>query len=148
MQRPCQDLDCQSKSLATSRLGSIRIKTATCQCSGDGKPPCRFWDGKPRPACRSSGSNQVVICRCYVRGRAAKSRPTISATAPKKMQASRGSGYQPKTLANTNGATMVASDSIMNFGVSTLSLPHVIFSLGTAPEYEPKLVVESLIWQK
>ena len=57
-------------------------------------------------------------------------------------------GYQPRTLANTNGATIVASDSIMNFGVSTLSLPHVIFSLGTAPEYDPKLVVESLIWQK
>jgi len=43
---------------------------------------------------------------------------------------------------------MVASDSIMYFGVSTLSLPQVIFSLGTAPEYDPKLVVESLIWQK
>lgn len=43
---------------------------------------------------------------------------------------------------------MVASDSIMYFGVSTLNLPQVIFSLGTAPEYDPKLVVESLIWQK
>ena len=29
------------------------------------------------------------------------------------------------------------------------SLPHVILhSFGTAPEYEPQLVVESLIWQK
>src|SRR5207249_5865760 len=56
--------------------------------------------------------------------------------------------YQPSTFANTSGATMVASDSMMYFGVSTLNLPHVIFSLGTAPEYDPKLVVESLIWQK
>jgi hypothetical protein len=32
---------------------------------------------------------------------------------------------------------MVASDSIMYFGVSTPSLPQVIFSFGTAPEYEP-----------
>ena len=32
------------------------------------------------------------------------------------------------------GATMVASDSMMNFGVSTPSLPQVIFSFGTAPE--------------
>jgi hypothetical protein len=47
-----------------------------------------------------------------------------------------------------SGATIVASDSMMYFGVSTLSLPQVIFSLGTAPEYDPKLVVESLIWQK
>ncbi len=31
---------------------------------------------------------------------------------------------------------MVASDSITNFGVSIPSLPHVIFSLGMAPEYE------------
>ena len=32
---------------------------------------------------------------------------------------------------------MVASDSTMNLGVSMPSLPQVIFSLGTAPEYEP-----------
>jgi hypothetical protein len=57
-------------------------------------------------------------------------------------------GYQPNTFAKTNGATIVASDSMTNRGVSTLSFPHVIFSFGTAPEYEPKLVVESLIWQK
>jgi hypothetical protein len=40
-------------------------------------------------------------------------------------------------MAKINGATMVASDSIMNFGVFIPSLPQVIFSLGTAPEYEP-----------
>jgi hypothetical protein len=39
--------------------------------------------------------------------------------------------------ANISGATIVASDSMMKRGVSTLNLPHVIFSLGTAPEYEP-----------
>src|SRR5206468_12768536 len=55
--------------------------------------------------------------------------------------------HQPRTFANMRGATIVASDSIINFGVSTLSFPHVIFSLGTAPEYDPKLVVGSLIWQ-
>jgi hypothetical protein len=54
-------------------------------------------------------------------------------------------GYQPKTFAKTKGATIVASDSITNRGVSTFSFPQVIFSFGTAPEYEPKLVVESLI---
>ena len=55
------------------------------------------------------------------------------------------SDYQPKILAKMSGATIVASDSIMNFGVSIFNLPQVIFSLGTAPEYDPKLVVESLI---
>jgi hypothetical protein len=55
------------------------------------------------------------------------------------------SDYQPKIFAKISGATIVASDSTMNFGVSMFSLPHVIFSLGTAPEYDPKLVVESLI---
>lgn len=40
---------------------------------------------------------------------------------------------------------MDASDSTMNFGVEASSLPQVIFSLGTAPEYEPYDVVESLI---
>ena len=59
-----------------------------------------------------------------------------------------GNRYQPRIFAKISGATIVASDSMMNFGVSTLSFPHVIFSFGTAPEYDPKLVVESLIWQK
>jgi hypothetical protein len=45
--------------------------------------------------------------------------------------------YQPSTSAKISGATMVASLSIMCFGVPTASLPHVIFSFGTAPEYEP-----------
>jgi hypothetical protein len=43
---------------------------------------------------------------------------------------------------------MDASDSITWLGVSTPNFPHVIFSFGTAPEYDPKLVVLSLIWQK
>ena len=38
------------------------------------------------------------------------------------------------TMAKINGATMEASDSTMKRGVSTASLPQVIFSLGTAPE--------------
>src|SRR5688572_31470771 len=46
------------------------------------------------------------------------------------------------------GATIVASDSMTNIGVSSVSLSHVIFSLGVAPEYEPYEVVESEIWQK
>lgn len=45
--------------------------------------------------------------------------------------------YQPRMSANISGATIVASDSTMNFGVFSESLPQVIFSLGTAPEYEP-----------
>ena len=56
--------------------------------------------------------------------------------------------YQPRILAKMSGATIVASDSMIYFGVSMLSFPQVIFSFGTAPEYDPKLVVESLIWQK
>ena len=43
---------------------------------------------------------------------------------------------------------MLASDSITNRGVDSSSLPHVIFSFGTAPLYEPYEVVLSLIWQK
>ena len=46
------------------------------------------------------------------------------------------------------GATIVASDSMTNIGVRSVSLSQVIFSLGVAPEYEPYDVVESLIWQK
>jgi hypothetical protein len=36
-----------------------------------------------------------------------------------------------------SGATIVASDSITNIGVSSVSLSQVIFSFGVAPEYEP-----------
>ena len=42
--------------------------------------------------------------------------------------------YHPRIYAKINGATMVASDSTINFGVLISSLPHVIFSFGTAPE--------------
>jgi hypothetical protein len=49
----------------------------------------------------------------------------------------RGLRYQPRTQEKIRGTTIVASDSIMNFGVSSESLPQVIFSFGTAPEYEP-----------
>ena len=42
--------------------------------------------------------------------------------------------YSPRTLANISGATMLASDSMMYLGVSSDSLPQVIFSFGTAPE--------------
>src|SRR4029077_15758379 len=42
--------------------------------------------------------------------------------------------YQPRIQAKIRGATIVASDSIIYFGVSRESLPQVIFSLGTAPE--------------
>jgi hypothetical protein len=40
---------------------------------------------------------------------------------------------------------MVASLSTTNIGVSSVSLPPLIFSLCVAPEYEPSLVVEPLI---
>ena len=42
--------------------------------------------------------------------------------------------YQPRIHAKMSGATIVASDSITYFGVSSESLPQVIFSFGTAPE--------------
>lgn len=45
--------------------------------------------------------------------------------------------YQPSTYAKISGATIVASLSTMKRGVVGESLPQVIFSLGTAPEYEP-----------
>ena len=45
-----------------------------------------------------------------------------------------GAIYQPRMYANTSGATIDASDSMMYLGVFSPSLPHVIFSLGTAPE--------------
>ncbi len=42
--------------------------------------------------------------------------------------------YQPNTHANTRGATIVASLSMMYLGVRISSLPQVIFSFGCAPE--------------
>ena len=56
--------------------------------------------------------------------------------------------YWPRIYANISGATIVAWLSTMYEGVVTESLPQVIFSFGTAPEYEPYEVVESEIWQK
>src|SRR5690349_15356170 len=47
-----------------------------------------------------------------------------------------------------SGNTIVASDSMTKLGVEISSFPHVIFSFGIAPLYEPYEVVESEIWQK
>lgn len=44
-----------------------------------------------------------------------------------------GNAYDARTYEKINGATMVASDSMMNLGLSVSSLSQVIFSLGTAP---------------
>ena len=46
---------------------------------------------------------------------------------------------------NSNGKTMVASDSIINLGVSMSNFPQLIFSLGGAPEYPPYDDLDSLI---
>jgi hypothetical protein len=43
-------------------------------------------------------------------------------------------GHQSRMYEKISGATIVASDSIMKRGVVPSSLPHVIFSFGTAPE--------------
>jgi len=56
-----------------------------------------------------------------------ESRILACATAPRMI------GYCPSTYAKISGATMVASLSTMNFGVSIANLPQVIFSLGVAP---------------
>lgn len=45
--------------------------------------------------------------------------------------------YCPNMYENISGATMVASLSTINLGVLISSFPQVIFSLGTAPEYDP-----------
>lgn len=45
--------------------------------------------------------------------------------------------HHSNTYANRSGATIVASLSITNAGVSGESLPQVTFSLGGAPEYPP-----------
>ena len=49
-------------------------------------------------------------------------------------QSTRSGRYLPSTQLKINGTTIVASLSTMNFGVEPASLPHVIFSFGTAPE--------------
>lgn len=42
--------------------------------------------------------------------------------------------YSPSKYPNISGATILASDSMMYFGVLMSSFPQVIFSFGTAPE--------------
>ncbi len=65
-----------------------------------------------------------------------ESRPTLISSQTLSTQHSALS-HHPNTYANTSGATIDASDSMTCFGVSMPSFPHVIFSFGTAPEYEP-----------
>ena len=48
-----------------------------------------------------------------------------------------GSCLHSSSALSSSGATIVASDSMTNIGVFSVSLSQVIFSLGVAPEYEP-----------
>ena len=67
-----------------------------------------------------------------VTDRGASTRPgvnTIGATPPR-----RGADQSFSTYAKISGATMLASELMKNLGVSTASLPQVIFSFGGAPE--------------
>jgi hypothetical protein len=45
--------------------------------------------------------------------------------------------HHPSTYPKISGATIVASDSTTKLGVSTAIFSQVIFSFGTAPEYDP-----------
>ena len=62
-----------------------------------------------------------------------------SATSPSRTSPKipRAGFYQPSTIEKISGATIEASDSIRYFGVSMLNFSQVIFSFGTAPEYDP-----------
>ncbi len=86
-----------------------------------------------QPQMRRSGSsqNQTIPNRAIAQSQIINNRqsPDPSITSAQ--------AYQPRICANINGATMVASDSMTNFGVSIASFSHVIFSFGDAPEYEP-----------
>ena len=64
-------------------------------------------------------------------------KPQVDATEASSACRARLRAHHPSTQAKTRGATIDASDSMMNFGVESASFPQVIFSLGTAPEYEP-----------
>ena len=52
--------------------------------------------------------------------------------------------YAPNIQEKINGATIVASLSTINLRVSASNLPQVIFSLDTAPEYEPEELVKRI----
>ena len=89
-----------------------------------------------RPAMQLSGQPappQVVVGLPRRRGAVSLEHSQLKATAAGRVWR-RGNGYQPRTYEKISGATIVASDSTMNFGVLMPSLPHVIFSFGTAPE--------------
>ena len=105
------------------------------------------WIARPRPA---AVWWKVIGCLVTTGGYGFRATGSERRTSNAQLSTSNSLGlrHQPRILAKMRGVTIVASDSMMNFGVSTLSFPHVIFSFGTAPEYDPKLVVESLIWQK
>ena len=68
-----------------------------------------------------------------------------AANAGMSVRAPSGWCWHSNNALSISGTTMVASHSMTNIGVSLVSLSHVIFSLGVAPEYEPYDVVESEI---
>src|SRR6478735_7413975 len=93
-------------------------------------PPANGPESSPRQA-RRSGLRARSACVTLCQNRRPVARPVMRG------RALRESPQRSSTYAATNGNTIVASDSITKRGVSTASLPQVIFSPGGAPLYEP-----------
>jgi hypothetical protein len=81
---------------------------------------------KPMTSWRELGPQRFAKCRLV------SARLALMSAA-----AALGLAFASIRACSISGATMVASDSITNMGVRSVSLSQVIFSLGEAPEYEP-----------
>jgi hypothetical protein len=99
--------------------GSARLGSSHVPSSGEDQSPCETsW---------SFGSLAPPKKRSLTQ-------PITHHPSPITNHQSRAAPYHPRIHANMRGATIVASDSMMYLGVSSDSLPQVIFSFGTAPE--------------
>src|SRR5690606_19875792 len=91
----------------------------------------------PSAASSAPSAHRPRICASSHAARAASRQARRTASRRRSASSMVQSLLSSSTYWNTSGATMVASDSITNLGVSMSSLPQVIFSVGIAPEYEP-----------
>ena len=129
----------------------IRVRGQPATVTRDSRVTTTIADQQPRagmlPLLAMTGTDYVWVSGNWIVGRPWWVRLQL----PRCRLQAIGSSSRPIVVRAQNlgeytaARTIVASDSMMNFGVSIFSFPQVIFSLGTAPEYDPKLVVESLI---
>ena len=127
-----------SQRVESAFSGAPLQRTSSVKVVGDAQPKLSGWR---RTTASPTASPHLGPSPCPAMLRRGRARCRTGSQAPMtsaiSLLAPAGFALHSRSARKTSGTTIVASDSITNIGVVSVSLSQVIFSFGVAPEYEP-----------